>query len=105
MAIQIEVNGRRHSVDVDPAQPLLSVLRNELALTGTKYGCGEGRCGACTVLLGDTPVHACVTPVSSAAGKPITTIEGDSSATAACTRSSRRSSTRARSSAATVRQG
>jgi aerobic-type carbon monoxide dehydrogenase small subunit (CoxS/CutS family) len=76
MPIQLEVNGRRHSVDVDPARPLLSVLRDELALTGTKYGCGEGQCGACTVLLGDTPVHACVTPVSSAAGKPVTTIEG-----------------------------
>ena len=76
MAIQIEVNGRRRSVDVDPARSLLSVLRDELELTGTKYGCGEGQCGACTVLLGDTPVHACITPVSSASGKPITTIEG-----------------------------
>lgn len=76
MAIQIEVNGRRRSVDVDPARSLLSVLRDELELTGTKYGCGEGQCGACTVLLGDTPVHACITPVSSVLGKPITTIEG-----------------------------
>ncbi len=76
MPIQLDVNGRRHSVDVEPARPLLSVLREVLALTGTKYGCGEGECGACTVLLGDTPVRACITPVSSAAGKAITTIEG-----------------------------
>jgi aerobic-type carbon monoxide dehydrogenase small subunit (CoxS/CutS family) len=76
MAILIEVNGKRHSVDVDPAQPLLGVLRDELGLTGAKYGCGEGQCGACTVLLGDTPVHACITPVSSVTGKPITSIEG-----------------------------
>jgi aerobic-type carbon monoxide dehydrogenase small subunit (CoxS/CutS family) len=76
MAILVEVNGKRHSVDVNPAQPLLAVLRDELGLTGAKYGCGEGQCGACTVLLGDTPVHACITPVSSAVGKPITSIEG-----------------------------
>ena len=76
MRIEIEVNGRRHAVDVDPSRPLLSVLRDELALTGTKYGCGEGQCGACTVLLGGKAVHACVTPVSGAAGEPITTIEG-----------------------------
>lgn len=76
MPIQLEVNGRRHSLEVEPTRSLLGVLRDEIALTGTKYGCGEGQCGACTVLLGGAPVHACVTPVSSAAGKPITTIEG-----------------------------
>ena len=58
MRIEIEVNGRRHAVDVDPSRPLLGVQRDELALTGTKYGCGEGQCGACTVLLGGKAVHA-----------------------------------------------
>ena len=76
MAIELVVNGRRHSVDVDAARSLLGVLRDELGLTGSKYGCGEGQCGACTVMLGDEAVHSCVTPVGSAAGKPITTIEG-----------------------------
>jgi aerobic-type carbon monoxide dehydrogenase small subunit (CoxS/CutS family) len=76
MPIQLEVNGRRHTVEAEPTRSLLGVLRDELALTGTKYGCGEGQCGACTVLLGGAPVHACVTPVSGAAGKPIITIEG-----------------------------
>lgn len=76
MRIELEVNGRRHALDVDPSRSLLGVLREELALTGSKYGCGEGECGACTVLLGDDAVHACITPVASAAGKPITTIEG-----------------------------
>jgi aerobic-type carbon monoxide dehydrogenase small subunit (CoxS/CutS family) len=76
MAVQIDVNGKRYLVDLEPERPLLTVLRDELGLTGTKYGCGEGQCGACTVLLGDTMVHSCVTPVASAAGKRITTIEG-----------------------------
>ena len=76
MRIELEVNGRRHGVDVDPARSLLSVLREDLALTGTKYGCGEGQCGACTVLLGGHAVHACQTPVSGAAASPVTTIEG-----------------------------
>jgi aerobic-type carbon monoxide dehydrogenase small subunit (CoxS/CutS family) len=76
MAVQIDVNGRRYPVDLEPERPLLTVLRDELGLTGTKYGCGEGQCGACTVLLGDTMVHACVTPIASATGKRITTIEG-----------------------------
>ena len=76
MRIELDVNGRRHSLDVDASRTLLSVLRDELALTGTKYGCGEGQCGACTVLLGDNAVHSCSTPVSAAAGHPITTIEG-----------------------------
>lgn len=76
MRIELEVNGRRHALDVDPSRSLLGVLREELSLTGTKYGCGEGQCGACTVLLGDEAVHACMTPVGSAAGRPVTTIEG-----------------------------
>ena len=76
MRIELDVNGRRHDLDVEPSRTLLSVLRDELALTGTKYGCGEGQCGACTVLLGGHAVRACGTPVSAAAGHPITTIEG-----------------------------
>jgi len=76
MPIEIEVNGRRYPVHYPPDTPLLSVLRDELRLTGTKYGCGEGQCGACTVLLGGAPRRSCQIPVSVAAGKPVTTIEG-----------------------------
>jgi aerobic-type carbon monoxide dehydrogenase small subunit (CoxS/CutS family) len=76
MPIELDVNGRRHRVDVDPDRTLLSVLREELALTGSKYGCGEGQCGACTVLLGGSAVKSCRTPVSRAAAAPVTTIEG-----------------------------
>ena len=76
MPIEIEVNGRRYPVHYPPDTPLLSVLRDELRLTGTKYGCGEGQCGACTVLLGEAPRRSCQIPVSAAAGKPVTTIEG-----------------------------
>jgi aerobic-type carbon monoxide dehydrogenase small subunit (CoxS/CutS family) len=72
----LNVNGVKHEVSVDPGVELLSVLRNNLDLTGTKYGCGEGACGACTVLVNGKPVHSCITPVSSVAGKEITTIEG-----------------------------
>src|ERR1043165_3966932 len=64
------------SVDVDATASLLSVLRNDLHLTGSKYGCGEGQCGACTVLLDGQPVRSCITQVARAAGKQITTIEG-----------------------------
>ena len=74
--IQLEVNGKRYAVQCDPETPLLSALRDELGLTGTKYGCGEGQCGACTVLLSGTPRRSCQIPVSAAAAKPITTIEG-----------------------------
>ena len=76
MPIEIEVNGRRYPVNYPPNTPLLSVLRDELGLTGSKYGCGEGQCGACTVLLGGAPRRSCQIPVSAAAGKPVTTIEG-----------------------------
>jgi aerobic-type carbon monoxide dehydrogenase small subunit (CoxS/CutS family) len=75
-AIELEVNGKRYSVDYSPDTPLLYVLRDELGLTGTKYGCGEGMCGSCTVLLAGTARRSCQIPVSAAAGKPITTIEG-----------------------------
>jgi aerobic-type carbon monoxide dehydrogenase small subunit (CoxS/CutS family) len=76
MLIELEVNGRRQRVDVDPDRTLLSVLREELALTGSKYGCGEGQCGACTVLLGANAVKSCRTTVARAATTPVTTIEG-----------------------------
>jgi nicotinate dehydrogenase subunit A len=74
---RVLVNGRRRSIDAwDPAQPLLYVLREALGLTGAKVGCGLGQCGSCTVLLDDQPVRACMVPVSSVAGRRITTIEG-----------------------------
>ena len=73
---QLDVNGVRRRVDADAERSLLSVLRDDLDLTGAKYGCGEGQCGACTVLLNGEPVRSCITPVSSAAGKKVTTIEG-----------------------------
>lgn len=76
MAIEIEVNGKPYPVSYPPDTPLLYVLRDELQLSGTKYGCGEGQCGACTVLLGGAPRRSCQIPVSAAAGKPVTTIEG-----------------------------
>ena len=74
--IELEVNGKRYAVSYPPDTPLLYVLRDELGLTGTKYGCGEGQCGACTVLIGGAPRRSCQIPVSAAAAKPITTIEG-----------------------------
>lgn len=70
------VNGRKVEVDVDPDTPLLWVLRDELQLIGTKYGCGVAQCGACTVHLNGLPRRACVTPVSSIEGGEIVTIEG-----------------------------
>ncbi len=76
MAYVLLVNGTEHSVDVPAQRSLLSVLRDELELTGTKYGCGEGQCGACTVLVEGRPVRSCRTPVSSVGNKKITTIEG-----------------------------
>jgi len=75
-SLQLEVNGKRHSVAADPETPLLWVLREELGLTGTKYGCGEGECGACSVLIGGTVRRSCQVPLRAAAGKSITTIEG-----------------------------
>src|SRR4026209_1069523 len=72
----LHINGLQHEVSVEPGVELLSVLRNDLGLTGTKYGCGEGACGACTVLINGTPSPSCITPVSSVANKEVTTIEG-----------------------------
>jgi len=74
--ITLNLNGRNVSLDVDTQTPLLWVLRDVLGLTGTKYGCGAALCGACTVHLEDMPVRSCVTPVSAASGKRVTTIEG-----------------------------
>ena len=74
--IQVNVNGRSQRVEVEPETPLLWVLRDVLGLTGTKYGCGISQCGACTVHLNGEPVRSCSVPVSAAAGKRVTTIEG-----------------------------
>jgi isoquinoline 1-oxidoreductase subunit alpha len=73
---ELHVNGARHEIDADAERSLLSVLRDDLDLTGSKYGCGEGQCGACTVLIDGSPRRSCITPVRAAAGKPVTTIEG-----------------------------
>ncbi len=72
----LNVNGKKLTLDVDSTVSLLSVLRNDLNLTGSKYGCGEGQCGACTVLLEGQPIRSCTTQVGRAAGKQIITIEG-----------------------------
>ena len=74
--IALNINGKLAKVDVDPNTPLLWVIRDHLQLTGTKYGCGIAQCGACTVHLDGKAIRSCVTPVSSAIGKQITTIEG-----------------------------
>jgi aerobic-type carbon monoxide dehydrogenase small subunit (CoxS/CutS family) len=74
-AITLLVNGTERRVEAEADEPLLSVLRSRLGLTGTKYGCGEGQCGACTVLIDGRPVRSCRTPAESAAGKKIVTIE------------------------------
>jgi len=73
---KLQVNGKPYSLDVEPEMPLLWALRNEIGLTGTKYGCGIAQCGACTVLIDGKAVKSCTLPVSSAEGKAITTIEG-----------------------------
>ena len=72
---QLNINGREVQVDVDPSTPLLWVLRDSLAMTGTKFGCGIAACGACTVHVDGQPARSCSTPISSLAGKQITTIE------------------------------
>ncbi len=74
--IDLNVNGKKLRVDVDSQTPLLSVLRDHLNLTGTKYGCGESKCGACSVLVEGVVMRSCVTPVARVSGKQITTIEG-----------------------------
>src|SRR6266702_3184881 len=74
--IALKVNGRSHSVEVDPATPLLYVLSDDLALNGPKFGCGLGQCGACTVIVRGRAVRSCVTPVTTVNGAEITTLEG-----------------------------
>jgi aerobic-type carbon monoxide dehydrogenase small subunit (CoxS/CutS family) len=76
MPLTLWVNGAEHQVEVAPDQKLLYVLRDQIGLTGTKYGCGEGQCGACTVLIDGTATRSCLSPVAQAVGKQITTIEG-----------------------------
>jgi isoquinoline 1-oxidoreductase subunit alpha len=75
-AIRLAINGKNYSVDSDPQASLLSVLREDLDLTGSKYGCGEGMCGACTVLIDGKAQRSCITRLGSVSGKQITTIEG-----------------------------
>lgn len=75
-AIRLTVNGQEREIETDEDRPLLDVLREDLHLTGTKYGCGEGECGACTVLVDGKPVQACITAISEVAGQTIQTIEG-----------------------------
>jgi len=76
VAVTLTINGQRHSVDVEDDTPLLWVIRDEVGLKGTKFGCGRALCGACTVHLNGSPVRSCSTPVSVAAGQSVTTIEG-----------------------------
>jgi isoquinoline 1-oxidoreductase alpha subunit len=83
MPIQLEVNGEARAIEVDADTPLLWVLRDELRLTGTKFGCGVAQCGACTVHVDGRPKRACVTPIRLVAGRKITTIEGLQGPTAA----------------------
>lgn len=75
-SFDISVNGTRRRIEADPERSLLSVLRDDLDLTGAKYGCGEGQCGACTVLIEGKPTRSCITPISSVSTKPVMTIEG-----------------------------
>jgi nicotinate dehydrogenase subunit A len=74
--ITLEVNGRTHQIDADPATPLLYVLREDLQLNGAKFGCGLGQCGACTVMVDGAAVFSCITPISVLQGRRIKTIEG-----------------------------
>ena len=76
MTFNLLVNNIQYAVDVEPETPLLWVLRESINLTGTKYGCGIGQCGACTVLMNGNPLRSCSVPVTRAVGTPITTIEG-----------------------------
>lgn len=76
MRYEVRVNGQRHRVEAEPDTPLLWVLRDELRLTGTKYGCGVAQCGACTVHVGGRPVRSCVLPVSKLGDREVVTIEG-----------------------------
>jgi len=74
--ITLKVNGKTHTLDIDPSTPLLYILRNDLGLQGPRFGCGLGQCGACTVILKSAAVRSCITPTSAAQGSEITTLEG-----------------------------
>ena len=74
--VQLSINGKVHNVDVDPNTPLLWVIREQVGLTGTKYGCGVAQCGACTVHIDGSPMRSCSVPAGAVAGRKITTIEG-----------------------------
>lgn len=74
--MDLQINGKKFAIDGDPDESLLSVLRDQLDLTGSKYGCGEGACGACTVLIDGTATRSCIVKTGTLAGKSITTIEG-----------------------------
>jgi aerobic-type carbon monoxide dehydrogenase small subunit (CoxS/CutS family) len=76
MAFELEINGKRHSVDTDPQTPLLWVVRDQVGLTGTKFSCGIGQCGACTLHVDGQPIRSCSVPASIAIGRKLTTIEG-----------------------------
>ena len=76
MSVRLRVNGKEHTLDVDPEMPILWAVRDLLGLSGTKYGCGQAHCGACTVHLDGEAVRSCVTPIRRAEGRSITTIEG-----------------------------
>jgi len=80
MAVTLKVNGQTHTLDIEPEMPLLWALRDEIGLTGTKFGCGIAQCGACTVHIGGVAMRSCSVPVATAAGKDIVTIEGLASA-------------------------
>jgi aerobic-type carbon monoxide dehydrogenase small subunit (CoxS/CutS family) len=73
---ELHINGTMHRVEADPASSLLSVLRDDLDLTGAHYGCGEGQCGACTVLIDGQPTRSCITPLAAVGKKSVTTVEG-----------------------------
>jgi len=74
--VNLKINGRDHSIDVDPATPLLYVLSDDLSLNGPKFGCGLGQCGACTVIVKGQAIRSCITPVRAVAGSEIITLEG-----------------------------
>jgi aerobic-type carbon monoxide dehydrogenase small subunit (CoxS/CutS family) len=76
LSLELDVNGKTYRVTTDPERSLLDVIREDLNLTGTKYGCGEGQCRSCTVIVDGKPVTSCITPASHADGKRVTTIEG-----------------------------
>jgi aerobic-type carbon monoxide dehydrogenase small subunit (CoxS/CutS family) len=76
LTVELTINGQKHKLKIDASKNLLEVLRDDLNLTGAKYGCGEGQCGACTILVEGRPVRSCITPAANASGREIITIEG-----------------------------